>query len=734
MKRTRASSASEAPPEKRQRSVALQAANYQGHKDTPRPRDGAVCPEPISLCSRCSSIDIESLFVGLGVQEKAIKLMDLGKLGTEAELSSCSLCRLFHTSKVLDDDRQAVSDYALYLTYPPPPNTRWDGSVLAVVQETNKLKDDFKYRKPTWVEKIHRIGAFTGFIACSGASKTGYHAHSLRARTIDARSIDFDIIRGWMQQCDREHTKRCHRIESSGSRLKDLKLIDCERRRIVAALPSYEYSSLSYVWGTNRSDNDRCVHDELPTILPRTIEDALKVTQFLVLRYIWIDRYCIDQENDVEKQIQIQQMDLVYQRAVVTIVAAAGIDPNFGLPGVSDTPRIPQATAWVGGQCLVATLPDPRALVKAFKWAKRAWTYQESYFSTRRIIFTQQQVYYECGAGNAYEAVDNIQETQYFRVKDATTYDQHFPWSICSHLTEYCGRELSLDVDAIRAFEGVFHSFIELKPPVHQYSGIPIMPPIIMGLLGEIKEAKRSRSEAFAAGLSWCNTAPGSRRALFPTWSWAGWTAPISYQHELCVYGFKFDSAYPLKVFIENYDGSLLDMDKQSDVLLDHGIRGPSSKFVHIEAWTISIDIRYMPEMTDEWLDGLKPSPWYSHRRVWNRNVSGHFAFFQDEEGTSYVPLYSLFQTYEIGVTTHQSYAPDSEQDSLLGIVLGNVPQEYYYSKAVFVMIVHSKGPSYERVGHMTIEENTVVDTGLHSGSFWQRCFHSRKRKTIRLG
>ncbi|KAH6839650.1 heterokaryon incompatibility protein-domain-containing protein [Alternaria rosae] len=191
---------------------------------------------------------------------------------------------------------------------------------------------------------------------------------------------------------------RCRNSCKSSCRSRKLKLIDCEQRRIVPALPTYDYSALSYVWGTSRSGDDRCVHNELPTTLPRTIEDALKASKLLGLRYIWIDRYCIDQDNDVEKQIQIQQMDLIYQNAFVTIVAAAGTDPYFGLPGVGATPRTPQPSAWVGGQCLVSTLPDLQTLIKASRWWHRAWTYQESFFSTRRIVFTEQQVYYECRA------------------------------------------------------------------------------------------------------------------------------------------------------------------------------------------------------------------------------------------------------------------------------------------------------------------------------------------------
>lgn len=377
MERTQVASESEALPEKRQRYEALPAADSQGHDDTSETRDEAVHEEPSTLCSRCSSVDVDSLFVKLKPPYEAIKLMSLGKLGVEAELSSCSLCRLFYAVRIQDDDHPSVDDYALYVTAAPRPYGPWDGSVLAVVQETidatKHLGSLAQWSKEEWTSQQ--------FIACSNESYTDRHAWSLPVRSIDSQSIDFDnSIRRWVQDCDQQH-KCCRPVGSSASSLKGMKLIDCELRQIVPALSSYKYSALSYVWGTSKSgDEGQCIHNLLPTTLPRTIEDAMSVTKALGLRHIWIDRYCIDQENSVEKQSQIQQMDLIYQHAFVTIVAAAGTDPSFGLPGVGATSRTAQPTAWIKGRCLVSTLPDPRLSILDSKWIQRAWTYQENFF------------------------------------------------------------------------------------------------------------------------------------------------------------------------------------------------------------------------------------------------------------------------------------------------------------------------------------------------------------------
>ena len=728
MERAQVPSASEDPPEKLRRSVDLPAATYQTYRNPSQTRDETVCQESSSLCSRCSAIDIESLFVDLHPEDMK-KLMTLGKLGVEAELSSCSLCRLFHAV------RQRVSaqteNYALYcislLDFWPTKR----GTVLVVTRDNLCLPD--RYGR---LAVMSTLGdeASSHYIACSSASKTAPHVHSLRARYIDAASIDFDIIRGWIQQCVREHTKQCCiQVGSPASNLKELKLIDCEQRRIVPALPTYEYSALSYVWGTSRSGDDRCVYNELPATLPRTIEDALKVSKSLGLRYIWIDRYCIDQDNDLEKQVQTQQMDVIYQNAYVTIVAATGTDPHFGLPGVNATPRTPQPSAWIGERCLVSTLADPRTLIKTSRWMHRAWTYQESYFSTRRIVFTEQQVYYECCTGFAFETVDDRSDygTGIFGGRKGRETSR--PWKICSRLTEFCGRELSISSDAIRAFQGVFHSFRRKKFPVHEYLGIPIMPPKSEGSEQSLKLKTYSRGEAFAAGLSWCNTGSGTRRSLFPTWSWAGWTAPIDYETEPCRKGLQLENERPLKVFIENLDGSLSDMDELSDISFVMGAPGSSSRFIHIEAWTIHIDIQYLPDETDNWI-------FSSQRRQFNGNYSGYFAVFKGDGTTLQVPLFSLYQQYDKGSATQPSYAPDLQPGSLLGIVLGRVeilPSDVW-TDDIFVMIVQKKEHCYERVGHMVIM-HWLDYKHDHVGSSssvipWPLFFRLKERKTIRLG
>ena len=79
--------------------------------------------------------------------------------------------------------------------------------------------------------------------------------------------------------------------------------------------------------------------------VPLVIQNATKVVLALNHRYLWVDRYCIQQYNEDDVYIQMNNMDMIYSNAYFTVVAAAGSGPSFGLPGVGHKARIPQPHA-----------------------------------------------------------------------------------------------------------------------------------------------------------------------------------------------------------------------------------------------------------------------------------------------------------------------------------------------------------------------------------------------------
>ena len=151
---------------------------------------------------------------------------------------------------------------------------------------------------------------------------------------------------------------------------------------------------MSYVWGVQGQAGDFEVSQNQPLLdphkCPKAINDSVQVTLDLNIKYLWIDKYCIDQFDEQDKTIQTGQMDSIYANAVVTIIAAAGDGPHHGLPGVDGTLRSMQPALKIGDHLIASMLRPGADAVSKSKWATRGWTYQEGILSKRRLIFTDE--------------------------------------------------------------------------------------------------------------------------------------------------------------------------------------------------------------------------------------------------------------------------------------------------------------------------------------------------------
>ena len=300
-------------------------------------------------------------------------------------------------------------------------------------------------------------------------------------RIICPEKFDQNFVRDSISYCSTNHLSACqpHIIDAPDF----FRLIDCKARQVIVAQPGCEYLALSYVWGTKTrtsigslGDLDNC---------PKVIIDSMDVTLNLSFRYLWVDRYCIDQLDDEDKQHQIRQMDLIYANAVATIIAAAGDDPEYGLPGVNGTLRKHQPQIHVCGHLLASTLPHPSRSVSDSKWATRGWTYQEGILSKRRIVFTDDQVIFECNGMHTLESqalpLDVLHTSDKGRFRDRSpsrrlqVENAQCRYNARSSLNS-AERELSHPADALNAMQGIFQMFLKAKTPIYHIEGVPLVP------------------------------------------------------------------------------------------------------------------------------------------------------------------------------------------------------------------------------------------------------------------
>lgn len=325
-------------------------------------------------------------------------------------MANCILCRLL--AAVRPGSSGFYGLYAFggkgckikpYKYYGDGPKSGLEDSVcMALISARSPVKAGKQMRLPGLGE-IYKSIRETGFISLQILSDDTSPGR-FRGRCLDDKLANFDLVIHWLKLCVTHHKGRCN-IKPCQP-FPSLNVIDCENRRVIPAGDGCPYLALSYVWGPDSSMAQHVGNgSHLLDLIPQVIEDALTVTLRLKYRYIWIDRYCIPQDDDSEKRAQIKHMGSIYTNAEATVVAAAGANSSCSLPGAGYGNRRSQPQARIGNVQLCSTMPDSKLSISKSKWMTRAWAYQEGLLSRRLIIFTEDQVYFQCHDMHCYEAI-----------------------------------------------------------------------------------------------------------------------------------------------------------------------------------------------------------------------------------------------------------------------------------------------------------------------------------------
>lgn len=208
-------------------------------------------------------------------------------------------------------------------------------------------------------------------------------------------SVDFLRATNWIANCMSTHDRRCNGKSLTGSPigssypgLETLRLIDVHQECIVETDTTCRYVTLSYVWGyavnlrlttvnfKDLVDKPKALQ-KWRHLVPRTIQDAILFVRAIGERYLWVDALCLVQNDADDVSRGIKVMNLVYENALFTIVAAYGHDANAGLPGVSTGTRlaVKDSTEVAPGVELGYYITLDQRL-KRLPYSTRAWTYE----------------------------------------------------------------------------------------------------------------------------------------------------------------------------------------------------------------------------------------------------------------------------------------------------------------------------------------------------------------------
>ncbi|KAI0434216.1 HET-domain-containing protein [Xylaria sp. FL1042] len=346
-------------------------------------------------------------------------------------------------------------------------------------------------------------------------------------RPIDREKIDFAVVRNWLSVCESVHGDECRKRPGMddfpvhpATILNEFRLIDVKRNCLVRATSDDKYAALSYVWGQAKVLRAGMANVESLEKLgafnkpefnpPQTIKDAIQATREMGIGYLWVDALCIIQDEGYKEKLpHIKQMNRIYETAELVIVAMSSRDAGFGIPGVRPWTRdaeqhIEQITPQLRLGIRTSYGNDSMGCI----YSTRGWTYQETGFARRQLIFTGGQAVFICKyAGNWSE--DSVVEDHDFMKREMLEDGSGGMWDGDDKITSYeapiqnySDRTLSFSSDIYNAFAGVSQRMRDLLK-TDLCHGIP--------------------PRYFDWCLLWDPMNKQTRRQGTPSWSWSGW-------------------------------------------------------------------------------------------------------------------------------------------------------------------------------------------------------------------
>ncbi|KAL3954839.1 hypothetical protein ACCO45_010402 [Purpureocillium lilacinum] len=401
------------------------------------------------------------------------------------------------------------------------------------------------------------------------ARRDNVPCHWGMGRILGHEWIDLDVIKGFIDNCAQNHGAICAKFPFGDApnaidAPRPAFLIDVDASCVVDAYDAATgepFTMLSYVRG------DQGDHISLTTrnlkelqqpgglkalgtleLIPRTFRDAMSLAALLGIRYIWIDRLCVLQDDDAHRRSEMTKVTLLSVCAVFVIAECDGTNASHGIRGIRE---IPDA--------------QPRSLHRSHQVeAGRAWrdgvtytcqgdTFAETVLARRVLRFEMGTVQWRCRSWPTYcgdeEQDDHMWEDCAHRCDRARWHCQ-MDWPTVIEKEEEWDSEES-DDDGLsdggpphwttalaKPWPGVREYYSMLMDLTAQKSVKPSdMPTVLGGLAATFARCFEGRifcglpETFFDAALLWRIPARSVPSGIAPSWSWMGWGSPPNSQN-----------------------------------------------------------------------------------------------------------------------------------------------------------------------------------------------------------
>ncbi|KAJ4195620.1 hypothetical protein NW755_001780 [Fusarium falciforme] len=247
----------------------------------------------------------------------------------------------------------------------------------------------------------------------------------------------------------------------------------------------------------------------------------MELVRSLGERYLWVDALCLIQDHPRDMKGGIEIMNSILRGSHFAIVVASGTGMQSGIPGVRPGSRQPsQQIAQLNSKMKIAATNSMYWYLQNSAYSHQGWRLQELALPRRTLIFVNNQVYFRCTQANWCEETAADLQEKWIDPDDDCILKVTSPgagnmaaWDVYQKLCEdYSGRTLEHDGDALRALSGILRQ-----------------------LGGELTSwyADGLPANYLNSALLFLSTdGKLRRRPGFASYSWAGWSGPITWAPE----------------------------------------------------------------------------------------------------------------------------------------------------------------------------------------------------------
>lgn len=243
--------------------------------------------------------------------------------------------------------------------------------------------------------------------------------------------------------------------------------------------------------------------------LPKTFRDAIEVTRYLDIPYLWIDALCISQDSPADRLFELSYMNHIYGNAALNISADYGVDADAGLSSDLRKLSMPKRIGPNLYVCRTLGLPNPWEPNHVGEGAEnilnsQAWAFQERALSRHILHFSGNELSFECRKQRrCFCECGSILGLTNLRSSTQLLTDNITPDAWPKLVHEYSKLKLGDGNDALNAIAGLARHVAILNHKTY-----------VAGLW----------KEDLPRNLLW-HSVPGSNRPTdrqqFPSWSWA---------------------------------------------------------------------------------------------------------------------------------------------------------------------------------------------------------------------